>query len=108
LNLDKEKLILNEAGFSKAGGGQNGGPGVWPLVVEASFCIDFLVTFSSRKKQLGRRGYERYKFTCIWCFKRPLDRCATVRTTTKGGSRFHLNDNDFLPEIFRRKGLNKL
>jgi hypothetical protein len=50
LNLDKEKLILNEAVFSKAGGGQNGGPGVWPLVVEASFCIDFLVTFSSRKK----------------------------------------------------------
>jgi hypothetical protein len=30
-----EKLILNEAGFSKAGGGQNGGPGVWPLVVGA-------------------------------------------------------------------------
>jgi hypothetical protein len=50
LNLDKEKLILNEAGFSNAGGGQNGGPGVWPVVVEASFCIDFLVTFSSRKK----------------------------------------------------------
>jgi hypothetical protein len=61
LNLDKEKLILNEAVFSKAGGGQNGGPGVWPLVVEASFCLDFLVTFSSRKKQLGLRGYERYK-----------------------------------------------
>jgi hypothetical protein len=55
-----EKLILNEAVFSKAGGGQNGGPGVWPLVVEASFCIDFLVTFSSRKKQLGLRGYERH------------------------------------------------
>jgi hypothetical protein len=50
LNLDKEKLILNEAVFSKAGEGQNGGPGVWPVVVEASFCIDFLVTFSSRKK----------------------------------------------------------
>jgi hypothetical protein len=50
LNLDKEKLILNEAVFSKVGGGQNGGPGVWPVVVEASFCIDFLVTFSSRKK----------------------------------------------------------
>jgi hypothetical protein len=51
---------LHKAVFSKAGGGQNGGPGVWPLVVEASFCIDFLVTFSSRKKQLGRRGYERH------------------------------------------------
>jgi hypothetical protein len=50
LNLDKEKLILNEAVFSKVGEGQNGGPGVWPVVVEASFCIDFLVTFSSRKK----------------------------------------------------------
>jgi hypothetical protein len=61
LNLDKEKLILNEAVFSKVGGRQNGGPGVWPVVVEASFCIDFLVTFSSRKKQLGLRGYERYK-----------------------------------------------
>ena len=41
MNLDQEKLILNEAVFSKAGGGQNGGPGVWPVVVEASFCIDF-------------------------------------------------------------------
>jgi hypothetical protein len=50
LNLDKEKLILNEAVFSKVGGRQNGEPGVWPVVVEASFCIDFLVTFSSRKK----------------------------------------------------------
>jgi hypothetical protein len=56
LNLDKEKLILNEAVFSKAWGGQNGAcpvldtGGVWPVVVEASFCIDFLVTFSSRKK----------------------------------------------------------
>ena len=61
MNLNKEKLILNEAVFSKAGGGQNGGPGVWPVVVEASFCIDFLVTFSSRKKQLGLRGYERHE-----------------------------------------------
>jgi hypothetical protein len=66
LNLDKEKLILNEAVFSKAGEGQNRAcpvldtGGVWPEVVEASFCIDFLVTFSSRKKQLGRRGYERH------------------------------------------------
>jgi hypothetical protein len=58
LNLDKEKLILNEAGFSKAGGGQNGGPGVWPLVVEASFCIDFLVTFSSRKPRSSLRTFE--------------------------------------------------
>jgi len=47
LNLDKEKLILNEAVFSKAWGGQNGAcpvldtGGVWPVVVEASFCIDF-------------------------------------------------------------------
>jgi hypothetical protein len=67
LNLDKEKLILNEAVFSKAGGGQNRAcpvldtGGVWPVVVEASFCLDFLVTFSSRKKQLGLRGHERYK-----------------------------------------------
>jgi len=60
LNLDKEQLILKEAVFSKVGEGQNGGPGVWPEVVEASFCIDFLVTFSSRKRQLGRRGYERH------------------------------------------------
>jgi hypothetical protein len=58
LNLDKEKLILNEAGFSKAGGGQNGGPGVWPVVVEASFCIDFLVTFSSRKPRSSLRAFE--------------------------------------------------
>jgi hypothetical protein len=58
LNLDKEKLILNEAVFSKAGGGQNGGPGVWPLVVEASFCIDFLVTFSSRKPRSSLRAFE--------------------------------------------------
>jgi len=56
---------LHKAVFSKAGGGQNRAcpvldtGGVWPLVVEASFCIDFLVTFSSRKKQLGLRGYER-------------------------------------------------
>jgi hypothetical protein len=72
LNLDKEKLILNEAVFSKAGGGQNGGPGVWPLVVEASFCLDFLVTFSSRKKQLGPRGYERHKFPCGWRYHQPV------------------------------------
>jgi hypothetical protein len=65
LNLDKKKLILNEAVFFKAGGGQNGGPGVWPVVVEASFCIDFLVTFSSRKKQLGLRGYEWCKFEIL-------------------------------------------
>jgi len=58
LNLDKEKLILNEAVFSKAGGGQNGGPGVWPLVVEASFCIDFLVTFSSRKPRSSLRAFD--------------------------------------------------
>jgi hypothetical protein len=58
LNLDKEKLILNEAVFSKAGGGQNGGPGVWPVVVEASFCIDFLVTFSSRKPRSSLRAFE--------------------------------------------------
>jgi hypothetical protein len=58
LNLDKEKLILNEAVFSKAGGGQNGGPGVWPLVVEASFCLDFLVTFSSRKPRSSLRAFE--------------------------------------------------
>jgi hypothetical protein len=58
LNLDKEKLILNEAVFSKVGGGQNGGPGVWPLVVEASFCIDFLVTFSSRKPRSSLRAFE--------------------------------------------------
>jgi hypothetical protein len=28
------------------------------------------------------------------------------RTPTKGGSSFRWNDNDFLPEILRRKGLN--
>jgi len=64
LNLDKEKLILNEAVFSKAGGGQNRAcpvldtGGVWPLVVEASFCIDFLVTFSSRKPRSSLRAFE--------------------------------------------------
>jgi hypothetical protein len=58
LNLNKEKLILNEAVFSKAGGGQNGGPGVWPVVVEASFCIDFLVTFSSRKPRSSLRAFD--------------------------------------------------
>jgi hypothetical protein len=78
LNLNKEKLILNEAVFSKAGGGQNRAcpvldtGGVWPVVVEASFCIDFLVTFSSRKKQLGPRGYERHKFPCGWRYHQPM------------------------------------
>jgi hypothetical protein len=50
LNLDKKKLILSEAVFSKAGGGQNGGPGVWPLAVEASFCLDFLGYFFIKEK----------------------------------------------------------
>jgi hypothetical protein len=35
---------------TRARGGQNGEPGVWPKEVEASFCLDFLDTFSSRKK----------------------------------------------------------
>jgi len=35
---------------TRALGGQNGEPGVWPKEVEASFCLDFFDTFSSRKK----------------------------------------------------------
>jgi hypothetical protein len=35
---------------TRARGGKNGGPGVLPLAVEASFFLDFLDTFSSRKK----------------------------------------------------------
>jgi hypothetical protein len=34
----------------RAVGRKNGGPGVLPLAVEASFFLDFLDTFSSRKK----------------------------------------------------------
>ena len=35
---------------TRARGRQNGEQGVWPKEVEASFCLDFLDTFSSRKK----------------------------------------------------------